>query len=263
MNLPNTNFYRSYPVADSFHTGNSVGIIRYVDARDSLTLSPFQRLQGDLMHRFILIENAHNALIDFINANPFITGLDEAPYVRMDGTKNFTHPQRGVDGPTDECLTTKAYVDQVGATSANAAGAVGVALTAFKNITPHTFQSGWVSYTWAAGQKVVVDLTVNPTSGLSPNYDTISAVRIIEKLDIAQPTLSNPNPPAEYVYRELTATNKAFALDDFWLIAASNKVRVLIPNLLNFASGYTGSAYEKLQNPRYRWIKGVITALAI
>ena len=260
LNVTALNLYSAYPVEDAYHTGNTGGIIRYIDVRDSITLPAIQRLQGDIMHRFILVEKTINGLIEFLNANPLVAGLDDSIYLRVDGTRDFTQPVSGVDPTQGNHLSTRDYVDDSFNAVHAGAAAVSQSLAEYKSVTPYTFQSAWSEYTWHGGQKTTVDITVPALTGVGyPDYDRLVGIRILEKLDIAQPTSSVPNPPAVYVYRDRTAGNKAFAIDDYWAIPASNLVRVLIPNFSGFDI-YPGSGYEDLQSPRRRWLKVVITA---
>lgn len=256
------NLVKDYPIQDNFHAGNTGGIIRFIDVRDAIKLGPMQRLQGDIVHRFILVEDTINGLIEFLNANPLVTGLDDSVYTRVDGSRDFTQPIKGVT-PTDAAhLATKGYVDTGLNTVNNGSNAVAQALQAYKEITPYTFESAWTEYTWQGGRKVIVNATVLPTGpgAFKPDYDKLTGIRILERLDIAQPSTAVPNPPAEYVYRDRTASNKSFAIDDFWVIPGTDTVRILVPNFSGFDSGYTNSGYELLQSPRKRWLKVVVTA---
>lgn len=254
------NLYSGYPVADPFHATNPNGFVRFIGPEDALILETLQRYQGDAQHRTILLEGKVNELVALINANPFLQNRDETPYVRTDGTKPFTSPVAGVTPTDGPHLATKAYADSVGSSVLGQLATVSDNLDALTARTPIEFQSPWTEYVWQAGQKTTVNLQVAQYQGQSPDADTVTGITIMERLDIAVPTLSNPTPPVDYRYRELTATNKSFALEDFWLIPGSRTVRVLIPNLITYDAGYAGSGYEALQTPRARWLKAVVRA---
>lgn len=255
------NLDRSLPVADAFHAGNRAGTLRYIDARDTFTLPAFQRIFGDIAHRFHLVEDAINAVVADIRTNPAFQSFDASVYPRADGTRGFDAPVPGQSPTIAAHLATKSYVD---GQDQNTLAAVGILQTTFNNYlaaTTRPFASAWTEVVWHAGQKdhLILPLVIPP--GVSPNFASTASVSIVERLDIAQPTTGNPNPDPIYRYQTLAVGQAVgFRLDAVWLNPSTSAVHVLIPNI-QVMPAYPGvPEWGALSVPRSRYFKAVVQA---
>lgn len=260
MNLLNLD--GSYPVEDSFHATNTAGRIRFLDASDPLKLPNMQRMQGDFVHRSKLIEEKINEIIVELSQNPAFPSFDSSVFSRVDGTAAFTAPVSGIDPTLPAHLSTKGYTDQRDAAVSASVSAVDAKLTSHLGTAVTPLQSNWVQHTWQAGVKVHTEFSLVIPSGSTPDYTKVSAVMLVERLDIAQVTEVNPTPDPIYVYSTLAAgVAYGFKLDALWLDPATNKVHALIPNEANYISSslYPGvSQYEDLLVPRTRHLRAVV-----
>lgn len=256
MKLPILNLDGSYPISDSYHLGNKAGTVRFTDEGDSLSLPMLQRVEGDLVHRSKLVEASVNLIIDFINKSPVLAGFDDSPFLRIDGSRSLTRAiECGEEPSRPKHLTTKSYVDSKISAANLSVTELANDLDAFKDSQAKAFKSGWQLYTWQAGRNTVVTLPITGT----PSIDSIESITLLEKLDVAVPTSSSPNPPPVYKIRELSRGLKGMAIDDYWFDEDTNTVKVLVPNVMSYEV-YPGSGNSDLQTPRSRWLKAVITA---
>lgn len=248
---------QTLPNSDPFRSTSNGGRVRYITAEDALTLATFNRVFGDVVYRTNLIISKVNEVVGAINERQ--SAGDASRNILSNGTVPFLRPQRGVDPTNESHLATKRYVDAADTVLSGRIETVSSQFEAFKGTSPASFQSGWVTYTWQAGTRSIVDLALGAIDSKVLDTSSVTGIAIIERLDIAVPTTASPNPPAEYVYRHLTPGSNGFAVEDLWLIASSRTVRVLVPNISNYDSGYLNSGYDKLQTPRSRALKAVVT----
>jgi hypothetical protein len=170
------------------------------------------------------------------------------------GTHPFTAPVPGVDPTLPSHLATRNYVDGIGSNIASIIDTVGGHLNALDIRTPLFRQSDWTQYTWSGGQKTVVDLSLS-TPLTDPSK--LIGLWVVERLNVAQATQSNPTPTPIYRYRQVTpGTNAGIRVDDMWLVDSST-VRVLIPNTSTYAVGYPTNAQYDIISPSQRWLRAV------
>lgn len=255
------NLDRSYPVYDAYHETNAAGTMRYIDGTDSFTLPVFQRIFGDVAHRFHLIEDAVNAVVNDLRANPAFQSFDASVYPRADGTRGFDAPVAGADPTIAAHLATKAYVDAQDQGVLATVGELQETFGAYLTATTRPFSSNWTEAVWHAGQKDHLPLPLIIPSGVSPNFAEVVSVTIVERLDIAQPTTANPSPAAIYRYQTLAVGQVVgFRLDAVWLNPTTATVHVLIPNSQVLPS-YPGVVdWSAIAVPRTRFLKAVVQA---
>ncbi len=255
------NLDRSYPVYDAYHETNGAGTMRYIDGTDAFTLTTFQRIFGDVAHRFHLLEDAINAVVNDLRANPAFQSFDATVYPRADGTRGFDSPVAGQDPTVAAHLTTKSYVDAQDQGVLAVIGTLQGTFNEYLTATTRPFSSAWTEAIWHAGQKDHMTLALTIPSGISPNFADVVSVSIIERLDIAQPSLANPNPAAIYRYQTLAVGQATgFRLDAVWLDPTAAEVHVLIPNS-QVLPAYSGVAdWGAIAVPRTRHLKAVVQA---
>jgi len=245
----------SFPVADAYHATNTAGVIRFISAADPNTLSAHQRYQGDVVNRFRINEAKINEVIQAIVRHPVFSGWDDSAYTKVDGSRGFASPVSGVNPTDNSHLTTKEYVDNIATVMSDNVGSLEERLDNFNQTTVH--YSDWVEHTWNASAKMRVSL---PLSSSIPDLDKIVSITILEKLDTASPTTAIPNPPEQWIYRQVPIGGTVGAVvDDMWLDGSGN-VNIVLPNTAFYKSGYD-SVYEATQSVRTRFYRAVVTAL--
>lgn len=255
------NFDTSYPAADNFHTANTTGVIRFTTGSDSVTLSMFQRVQGDIAHRFHLVEQHYNTLIGVLRGNPYLQTFDDGRYMWLDGTRAFTGPVAGRDPTIPAHLATKAYVDARDQVTTAEVAELQTGLTEYFQATVRPFFSAWTEHQWRAGQRDHLELPLVVPPGVSVNYAGLASVAILERLDISQPTVDNPSPSPAYRYATLAPGQATgFRVDAVWLDTDTGTVHVLIPNSAAYPP-YPGVVdWGGIVSPRSRHLRAVVQA---
>lgn len=234
---------------------DEAGYIRYLDGNDAGTLAAHARQAGDLAHRDILLARKFNLLLSAVASNPYFNRtLLEQGFLRADGTVNLTAPQVGVDPVDASHLTTKGWVESSIATVNEAIGGLAEQLALIA--VPLYKHSTWTPHEWdvSIGKQV---LTFTFTDPEEVDLDKLSSIEVIERLDLAVPTISNPTPTPEYIYRKLL-TVTGFLVSDFWL-DGDRVLHVAVQNQTFYPSGYpSSSGYESTQTPETRELKAVI-----
>lgn len=247
------NLDSSYPKEDSYHASNTAGVIRYINVSDAASgLSAMERYMGDVTHRFILVGDKINALINSFNSNPYTSGFDDTTYVKTDGTHPFTGPVGGVTPVDAADLATKGYVDEEVAGFEESLGIVNTRVTDLTAQVPLTRVSDWVEYTWSAGEKTALEFTLTPTQSDLTNIILIS---FIERLNLG--TVEEPN----YVYMQHMSGNMTnFKVDAIWIDDADGDVlHVLIPNDVKYIDGYPASSgYLDIQSFSERHLRATV-----
>ncbi len=265
--LPLLNHDLSLPVEDGFHLENTAGQIRYITPADPRSMDALNRLQGDIAHRFHLVEAGINALISLLNDQPQLISFDNTPYVLRDGSHALSAPL-GSPAPTDAAhLTRKDFVEGLVTGLQNTVTGIldtqAASILSIQNSLPRYRWSNWTTYVWAAGTKVYVDLPlVVPVT----NPGNVLIINLLERLNVG--TVEVP----EYKYRTMmhgtlggtagTGTPGAPAgdgmhVDDFWLQSEA-LVRVLLPNTSSYATGYSAGADYDLVTPVARALRAVV-----
>lgn len=247
----------SLPNTDAFRDTNTAAVIRFITAADPANIDVMNRFSGDLVQRFNLNEAKINELVSVLNSNPALSTFDNSNYVLCDGSHAFTGKVAGITPTTGSHLTTKAYVDNADSNLSTQISGNTDAIDDINRTLPLIRMSPWQEFVWSGGTKKVVDLTL---SSAVSNADNVATITVLEKLDIAQPTISVPNPTAVWVYRQLFhgTTGDGLRVDDFWLQDLST-VRVLLPSTTSFSSGYpSSSGYAAISNPRQRFLRATV-----
>jgi hypothetical protein len=258
--LQQLNIDGSLPVSDAFNATNANGIIRYITAADAKSLPAMNRLQGDIANRTLIIAAAINQVIQLLNAQPFLISFDNTHYVLDDGAHPFVAPVAGIDPTASNHLSTRNYVDLSIANLTTIFDGLAAQLSTLQIALPLYTFSPFTSYSWSAGAKTIVTLTLD---NAVVNPANIIGMMLIEQLNIG--TLLAP----VYVYRQLmhgtlggsngtgapgSPAGDGFHVDDFWLSSLTT-VTVLIPNLSSYATGY---ASYGLQAPVARSLRAVV-----
>jgi hypothetical protein len=246
----------SYPDAET-RTGNPAGTVRFITAADAGTLSAHQREIGDIILRTNLIVNAYNSLLQSVAQNPYFNRtLLEQGLIKADGTISFTAPVSGI-APTESAhLVTLGYLNT----------ALNTILTSFSNLTslvngyvnaaPVMRFTDWTTHVWAGGTKQA--LTFDFSAYTTMDLDKLASISVMEKLDIAVPTLSNPTPTPVYVYRNLLE-GSGFQMSDWW-VSGDRILHLMVPNSVFYQAGYpSGSGYTATQTINSRKLKAILT----
>jgi len=251
------------PNTDPFRSPTNGGRIRYIEVSDALTIALFNRVFGDVAHRTNLIAAKVNEVVGALSQQ--VGTGDVSRNILSNGSVRFTKPQSGIDPTAASHLTTKRYVDAAVLNVASEAETLSSSFQNYKDGVPLDFASAWVNFTWQAGARTVTDLALAALSGKVLDPSSVLSITVLERLDIAVPTNAVPDPPPEYVYRQLDRGANGFAVEDMWLIPGTRTVRLLIPNSSGYDPSYIGSAYDRLQTPRSRALKAVVkgTGLAV
>jgi hypothetical protein len=247
----------SFPVYDAYYdSGMSLGgTIRFVSAADANKLPAINRLQGDIVNRFKLIENKINEVISAASNGILVSDtFDGSIYSRVDGSMPFLSPVSGVDPSQSNHLTTKSYVDDVKIELNRAITEFSDALNTVNETSIH--YSGWVTHAWQAGVKQVVSIPILPQV---TDADAIANIVVLEKINVSIPTVGNPDPEPRYIVRPITiGTMTPFGVDDVWY--ESNAVKIAIPNTAFYTDGYDPS-YKGVQSVSFRQLRAVVTLI--
>lgn len=250
------NLDNSYPVTDAYHATNGAGTVRFIAADDEMRLDAVNRLQGDIQHKFVLMQAKVNELVLALNSNPALATFNSAPYTFVDGSHPFTAPVAGVSPTSAAHLTTKSYVDSFLGELQDVLDSNTLAVQELEQRMPKVVASAWTEHTWQPGVKQVLSFSMAPAIY---NLNDILSISLLERLNVAQPTLANPTPTPIYVYKPLTGgTDYGFLAEEMWVNAAS-ELKVLVPNAVFFSSGYPANVYGPLTSPQQRWFKAVAT----
>jgi hypothetical protein len=247
------NLDATLPVEDAYHSLNSAGIVRFLNASDANQLPALQRYMGDTVHRSTLLESKINEIILSFNLNPNLSSFDDSLFALVDGSHAFTAPISGVAPTASNHLATKSYVDS---SDSIVQSQIQGALDAVQDVEaslPLVMKSVWTEYEWMAGSKSHVTLTLSP---IPTDVSDIVSIVVMERLNIG--TIGLPN----YVYVPLLhGQNTNFKLDAVWIDdSAPEVVNVLIPNEANYPSGYPDeSGYIALQVPTERHLRAIVT----
>lgn len=243
MPLSLLNLDSSFPVEDAFHESNTLGQIRFFTAADSMTLPALQRLQGDLVNRFILHEDKINDIVLAIADNPSLDDWDDTAYLKIDGTRAFTAPVGGIRPTEPAHLTTKDYVDE-GVTNLNESlTSLNQALSNLQGV--RSISSIWVYSEWRAGQRVILEL---PLAEEIADETKILSVAVTEAIDVAQ------TGPESFIYRPVSAVIGA-RVDDIWMDQTT--VKLAIPNNAIYPTGYPAE-YTGTMTPRARKYRATV-----
>lgn len=248
----------SYPVLDAYHdTPNAAsGIIRFINASDPNTLDATNRLQGDIVHRFKLVESKVNEIITAAISGSLVRSTGEnSAYVLRDGSAGFTKPAPGVSPTDPNHLATKEYVDSL--IERVNEGLTELASDEGDSSIPSLLVSGWTTHTWNSGSLQVVSLPVllNGQS-VSVDIDKVVGISLLERVNVAVATVGNPSPSPRWVIRQLTVGNQTFGVSDIWL--ENNTVKAAIPNTAFYSEGY-GSSYAAIQSVSFRQLRAIVT----
>lgn len=251
----------SYPTQDTYRDTNTAGIMRFIDATDSIKLPALQRMQGDLVHRDNLLAAKINEIVVEVKTNPAFPAFDNSPYILRDGTRAFLAAVSGVTPTAAAHLSTKEYTDTRDAEVLASVSDLQSTVTTYLASAAVPFYSPWYEHEWHSGQQDHVEMLLTIPDGLTPNYTEVSNVTVVERLDIAQITVEDPSPDPIYVYQALTpGANYGFKLDAVWLDPESGKVHVLIPNVENHVAWSGITQYTNMQVPRTRHLRAIVTA---
>jgi hypothetical protein len=251
------NLDASFPVYDPYYDSSLslAGTIRFINASDANKLPALNRLQGDIVNRFRLVENKINEIIQAA-ANGLLTSdtFDGSIYVRVDGLTSFTAPVSGVTPTLSEHLTTKAYVDAANADLNRAITEFSEVLETINETSVH--YSSWVTHTWQAGVKQVFSIPISPQVS---DLDKIANINVLEKVNVSIPTVGNPNPEPRFIIRPITVgTRTPFGVDDIWF--ENNTVKLAIRNTAFYTDGYD-SSYKGIQSVSFRQLRAVVTLI--
>ncbi len=253
------NLDQSLPDADPRTNASSLaGVLRFIDTNDDYTLDPMNRVCGDIAKRFFLHEGKINELVGLLNGQPTLTTFDNTPYVLTNGTHPFSNKVSGITPTLAAHLATKGYIDGLIGTTNGVVQALSATVLSLQETVPSVCRSTYTEFVWSGGTPQVFDLIVTPSV---VNLEKIIAITIMEKLDVAQPTLSDPNPAAVWVYRQLIhgTCGDGMRVDDTWMVDNST-VRVLLPSRSEYSPDYpSDSGYSAVANPRQRFLSAVVT----
>jgi len=233
----------SFPVEDAFHASNSLGQIRFFNATDALTLPALQRLQGDLVNRFILHEAKINSIVLAIADNPSLDDWDDSAYLKADGTVAFTEPVSGARPTNPSHLATKDYVDGEVVNLNESLTNISQALGNLQGV--RSVSSPWVYSEWRAGQRVILSL---PLSEEISDETKILSISVLEAIDTAQ------TGPENFTYRPVSAVIGA-RVDDIWMDRTT--VKLAIPNNAIYPTGYP-TEYSATMTPRARKYRATV-----
>ena len=251
------NLDSSLPSPDDYYNTSAAqaGVIRFLNASDPQKLPAFNRLQGDLVNRFILIESKINEIIVAAANGEFSSDtFDGGLYSRIDGSTPFTAPVKGIDPILPEHLATKDYVDDLVQTLNTSLTEFSEVLDTINETSVH--YSAWTTHTWQATVKQIVSLTISP---VVTDVNKIVGINLLERVNVAIPTVGNPSPSPRFIVRHLTIDTKSpFGVDDMWF--ENNTVKVAIPNTAFYAFGYDKS-YQSVQSVSFRQLRAVVTLI--
>jgi len=261
------NLDHTFPVEDSHHATNTAGVIRFLNITDPFHLPVFNRVFGDVVNRFILIEEALNGMVLELTGNPLFKTFDDSPYIKTDATRPFLNPIAGVDPVTADHLVTKRHSDQQVSEVLQVVGDLETAFNEYRTAGTRPFYSAWRSHVWDAGLRQHVVFPLVETPGITPNFADLTSVALIEKVNIAQPSVQNPTPPPIYRYQTLvTGSETGFRIDACWLDPETRTVHAAIPNRAFYPS-YAGVADQGglsdlsgISSPIERWLRAVVYA---
>jgi hypothetical protein len=230
------------------------GIVRFLSRADSALFDARQRIDGDLVHRDNLIQQKINELVGVLNSDPSLSSFDDSNYVFRDGSHAFTAPVAGIDPTASSHLTTRNYVDGIGASIDNRLAVQDAAITNLTGQIPLYSRSNWVEHVWSAGTKQYLDLPL--TRDVTVDRQVMQIV-LMEKIDVARPTTPIPDPSPIWVYRPVTPNSGSGAIvEDVWLKDAST-VRILLPNTSKTPFGYPNDTGD-LSAPRQRFYRAYV-----
>jgi hypothetical protein len=247
----------SFPISDPYYDTNLAlaGTIRFINSSDANKLPALNRLQGDIVNRFRLVESKINEVIQAA-ANGLLTSdtFDGSVYARADGRTPFTAPIVGVTPSLGEHLTTRDYVDSVSASLNRAITEFSVVLETINETSVH--YSSWTTHVWQAGVKQIFSIPILPQVS---DIDNITNINILERVNVSVPTVGNPNPEPRFIVRPVTVgTRTPFGVDDIWF--ENNTVKLAISNTAFYTDGYD-SSYKGLQSVSFRQLRAVITLI--
>jgi hypothetical protein len=212
------------------------------------------RLQGDIVNRFKLVEDKINEVI-VAAANGLLVNdtFDGSSYSRVDGMSPFVAPVAGVDPRNPEHLATKRYVDDASTSLNRSITEFSDALETVNETSIH--YSSWVTHTWQAGTKQILSIPVSPQI---IDLDRLASISILEKVNVSVPTVGNPNPTPRNIVRPLSVGSLTFGVDDVWY--EDNTVKLALRNTAFYTSGYD-SSYNSIQSVSFRQLRAVITLI--
>ncbi len=258
MALTPLNLDQTLPDDDSVRAANVAGIIRWLTSADPRTLGTMNRVLGDLGHRSFLLESKINEIVILIGqlaALPTLLNI-----MLIDGTTGFTGPVQGVDGTGPNTLITRAGAAAlVGAQLDAIVSTVGLLADRLSDLetgAPINHYSEWVEHVWNAAVPNYIDLTFTPAITA---IDRVVGINIVEKLDVAQPTIQTPDPTPIWRYRPaVVGSSRGATIDDAWLLDAST-LRLLLPSTSAYSAATypTGAAYD-LPGARQRFFRASV-----
>lgn len=232
----------SFPIEDPFHASNSLGQIRFFNAADALTLPALQRLQGDIVNRFLRHEAKINDIVLAIADNPSLDDWDDSSYIRADGTRPFTEPVAGSRPTSPAHLATKDYVDGEVVNLNESLTNINQALGNLQGV--RAVSTAWIYSEWRAGQRVILDM---PLAEEISDESRILSIAVLEAIDIAQ------TGPENFVYRPISTIGAR--VDDVWMDRTT--VRLAIPNNAIYPTGYPAE-YTTTMAPRARKYRATV-----
>lgn len=253
------NLDSSVPIEDAFHQTEAAasGVVRFLNANDANKLPAFQRVQGDLINRFKLIEAKINEIIRAAaNGELGSDTFDGGIYSKLDGSAPFTEPVAGINPIRPEHLSTKAYVDDQIQLAQTQITEFAELLDTINETSAH--YSAWTTYVWQAAVRQVISLSISPQIS---DINDIAGITLLEKVNVAVPTVGNPSPTPRYLVRPVTMGQKnPFGVDDIWFDPESNSVKVAVPNTAFYQVGYDQS-YLSIQSVSFRQLRAVVTVI--
>jgi len=251
------NLDQSLPVQDDYYDTQAAksGVVRFLNASDPQKLPAFNRLQGDLVNRFKIVEAKINEIIVAAANGEFSNDtFDGGLYSRIDGSTPFTAPVSGIDPIQPEHLATKDYVDDLIQTLNTSITEFSEVLETINETSAH--YSGWITHTWQAATRQIVSLPISPQVS---DINKIIGINILERVNVSIPTVGNPNPAQRVITRPLGINQRSpFGIDDIWF--ENNTVKVAIPNTAFYQFGYEQS-YQSVQSVSFRQLRAVVTLI--
>lgn len=217
------NHDKSYPYSDSFHDTNVASQIRFITVDDANSLAAHQRVQGDVVNRFIRIEDKVNEVITALNGSLASGGTN---FILINGSRSFTGAVSGIDPTIGSHLATKSYVDARAGDQSQAMANLAIELSSLSARTISVHTSTWITHEYQSGQ---MQVALFPISPLPIDLSKMLMLSICERVNIGTPSMPS------YVYRQLHVGGSVFGIDDAWIRDNGNgSIEVAIPNTSSY-----------------------------